>query len=331
MKKILMLSTGGTIASVEGDNGLEPQIGAHALISLVPELEGLCAIETKEVLNIDSSNIEPENWSLLAKNVAAEYENYDGFVITHGTDTMAYTASALTYMLPSLQKPLVLTGSQLPAETEGTDAKKNILDAFRTAISNIQGVCVTFAGKIIKGVCATKMHTQNFNAFYSVNYPYIGEIIDNNVVINHETCAAKSEFICMTKIDKKVLQVKLLPGITGQIIDYASTSGYKGLIIEGYGAGGIPDANEGFVAAIQRAISQGVIVVCTSQAIYDGVDLNKYTPGHTAIRIGAVSAGKMTAEAAAVKLMWALGNAADSVGALELFNSDSVSYLEFIA
>ena len=146
MKHILMLSTGGTIASEPTDHGLSPELSGNDLLALIPELEGLCRISCKEILNIDSSNMQPEHWIRMAHAVSEAQDAYDGIVITHGTDTMAYSASALSFMLQNLQKPIILTGSQLSITEEGTDGKRNILDAFRTAVSGIPGVFIVFCG-----------------------------------------------------------------------------------------------------------------------------------------------------------------------------------------
>ncbi len=319
MKKVLIITTGGTIVSEQGDNGLVPKMGAEALISLVPGIAALCNVSCIEVLNIDSSNIVPAHWSLIAQSIAKNYYDFDGFVITHGTDTMAYSASALTYMLRNLAKPVILTGSQIPISDAATDGKRNIYDAFCAAVSDMCGVFIVFDGKIIKGDCAKKMHTRSFNAFYSVNLPYIGIIKDGAVL--SEECRAKpcSDFNCMPNIESRVLQLKLLPGMSGDIVSFAVCRGYRGIIIEGFGAGGIPGSDASLYESLKKAVSAGIPVVCTSQCIYDGVDLTKYEPGMEALKSGALSAGQMTSEAAAAKLMWAIGNAASYDEIAELF------------
>ncbi|MBQ5600844.1 MAG: asparaginase, partial [Phascolarctobacterium sp.] len=142
MKKILMLGTGGTIASVPSEDGLVPALDGKTMVALVPELEGLCHIDYKQLLNLDSSNIAPTHWKIIADALAENYDAYDGFVITHGTDTMAYSAAALSQMVSGCKKPVIFTGAQLPIGAEGTDAKDNVLHAFLVATSETQGVCL---------------------------------------------------------------------------------------------------------------------------------------------------------------------------------------------
>ena len=181
MKRILMLGTGGTIACVPSADGLVPALDGPAMIRLVPELEEVCAIETKQILNLDSSNLSPEHWQIIAKAIAANYENYDGFVITHGTDTMAYTAAALSQMLHNCQKPVVLTGAQLPIQAEGSDAPNNIYHAFLAATSPLKGVALVFGDLVIHGAHAKKLYTQNFNGFGSINREPLATISHNHL------------------------------------------------------------------------------------------------------------------------------------------------------
>lgn len=319
MKKILMITTGGTIVSEPGENGLVPKMGADAIVGLVPAVADLCDVSCIDVLNIDSSNVVPSNWSLVAQSVAKNYHDFDGFVITHGTDTMAYSASALTFMLRNLAKPVILTGAQIPIAEEETDGKRNIYDAFCAAVSDLCGVFIVFDGKIIKGDHAKKMHTQCFNAFYSVNAPYTGIVADGNVVFESREVKPCGEFKCMPKTEGRILELKLLPGMSGDIVSFAVSRGYKGFIVEGFGAGGIPSTDAEFCESLKHAVSIGIPVVCTSQCMYDGVDLTKYEPGVDAVKLGALSAGQMTSEAAAVKLMWAIGNAKSYEEIINLF------------
>lgn len=320
MKKILMISTGGTIASEPGPDGLVPKVDGAAMVRMIPELAGLCSISCRELLSLDSSNIQPHHWSAMARAVADDYDGYDGFVITHGTDTMAYTTSALSWMLQNLGKPVAVTGAQLPIEDPRTDGKTNILNAFRVAASGRAGVYLVFGDKVIRGCCAKKMHTEQFNAFYSVNELPAAEITASGLEWTAAaTAAPEGKFQAMPDVDKEVLLIKLVPGSSPAIMDFALAHGYRAVVIEGFGAGGVPNDENSFLPALEKALKAGMIVVCTSQCVYDGVNLGIYEIGVLAARLGAMSAGKMTTEAVCTKLMWALGNTATSEEAKKIF------------
>ena len=194
MKKILFIATGGTIASKKTENGLTPQITPEELLSYIPEVEGLCEITAVNPFNLDSSNVVPENWSTLVKVAKEHYEDYDGFVIAHGTDTMAYTAAALSYMIQNSEKPIVITGAQRPINLDITDAKTNLSDSFYYACDDAsQGVQIVFDGKVIAGTRAKKVRTKSYNAFSSINYPDIASIHDQKIIfyfIGKTACGA---------------------------------------------------------------------------------------------------------------------------------------------
>ena len=307
MKRILMLGTGGTIACVPSADGLVPALDGPAMIRLVPELEEVCAIETKQILNLDSSNLSPEHWQIIAKAIAANYENYDGFVITHGTDTMAYTAAALSQMLHNCQKPVVLTGAQLPIQAEGSDAPNNIYHAFLAATSPLKGVSLVFGDLVIHGAHAKKLYTQNFNGFASINREPLATISHNHLFWQKGALQGggygEGEFSINTQLETKIAVVKIIPGATPDILDYYVKKGYKGLIIEGFGAGGVPNGDNNWLPKLEQVLKQGLQVVCTTQCLYDGVHLDTYPMGILAERLGARSAGLDTIETALIKLM----------------------------
>ena len=307
MKRILMLGTGGTIACVPSADGLVPALDGPAMIRLVPELEEVCAIETKQILNLDSSNLSPEHWQIIAKAIAANYENYDGFVITHGTDTMAYTAAALSQMLHNCQKPVVLTGAQLPIQAEGSDAPNNIYHAFLAATSPLKGVALVFGDLVIHGAHAKKLYTQNFNGFASINREPLATISHNHLFWQKGALQGggygEGEFSINTQLETKIAVVKIIPGATPDILDYYVKKGYKGLIIEGFGAGGVPNGDNNWLPKLEQVLKQGLQVVSTTQCLYDGVHLDTYPMGILAERLGARSAGLDTIETALIKLM----------------------------
>ena len=307
MKKVLMLGTGGTIACVPSADGLVPALDGPAMIRVVPELEEVCAIETKQILNLDSSNLAPEHWRSIAEAVAANYTSYDGFVITHGTDTMAYTAAALSQMLCNCQKPVVLTGAQLPIQAEGSDAPNNIYHAFLAATSPLKGVALVFGDLVIHGAHAKKLYTQDFNGFASINREPLATISHNHLFWQKGALPGggygEGEFSINTQLEIKIAVVKIIPGATPDILDYYVAKGYKGLIIEGFGAGGVPNGDNNWLPKLEQVLQQGIRVVCATQCLYDGVHLNTYPMGILAERLGAQSAGLDTLETSVVKLM----------------------------
>ena len=318
MKRILMISTGGTIASEQSENGLAPAVGGASMIRLIPELEGMCNIEYRELLSLDSSNIQPRHWTEIADAVVEEYENYDGFVISHGTDTMAYTASALCWMLEGIRKPVAVTGAQLPIEAPMTDGKRNLFNAFRLASGSRAGVYLVFGGSVIDGSRAKKLYTQNFEAFASVNTPCAALITRGGF----QWAAPEKNlpaFNPRTAADERVFVYKLVPGAGEKVLDFAVQAGYRAIVIEGFGAGGVPNRENTLLPALERALKAGVIVVCITQCIYDGTHLDVYDTGVLAQRLGALSADCMTLEAVVTKLMWALGNTETNEEAKELF------------
>ena len=310
MKNILMLGTGGTIASVPSADGLIPALDGAAMLRLVPELEGICTITCKEILNLDSSNLEPAHWQLIANAVAADYANFDGFVITHGTDTMAYTAAALSQMLHNCQKPVILTGAQLPIQAEGSDAPANVYHAFLAATSALQGVALVFGDKVIHGAHAKKLYTENFNGFVSINREPLATISHNHLFWQKGVLQGggygAGEFTVNTALEPKVAVVKLIPGTTPDILEFYLTKGYKGLVIESFGAGGVPNASNNWLPELEKVLQAGVTVVCAAQCLYDGVHLDTYPIGVLAKRLGAQSAMLDTIETSVAKLMCSL-------------------------
>ena len=307
MKKILMLGTGGTIACVPSADGLVPALDGPAMIKLVPELEDVCTIEAKQILNLDSSNLSPKHWQIIAEAVKDNYASYDGFVITHGTDTMAYTAAALSQMLCNCQKPIVLTGAQLPIQAEGSDALNNIYHSFLAATSPLKGVALVFGDLVIHGAHAKKLFTENFNGFASIHRAPMATIKHHHLFWEQSALPGggygAGEFSVSTKLESKIAVIKLIPGAAPDVLDYYVAKGYKGLLIEGFGAGGVPNGDNNWLPKLEQVLKHGVKVVCTTQCLYDGVHLDTYPMGILAERLGAQSAGLDTLETSVVKLM----------------------------
>lgn len=308
MKNILFLTTGGTIVCEATEDGLIPSLSGQDIIERMPELKTLGKITVQDICKLDSSNIQPENWSQWVKIIGDNYDKYDGFVITHGTDTMAYTSSALSYMLINLGKPVVLTGSQVPLNLANSDARSNLDLAFTIATSNLTGVFIAFGNKVIKGDCAKKIFAKNFNAFESVNETPVLFFDKNGVKKNLPKKEIFGDFFVMEKLEPRVMAISITPGLKPDIIDFAIAQGYKGIVLECFGAGGVATDKNDFLPAIKRAIKAGVRVVCVSQCLFDGVDLTLYPMGILAAQAGVESGGVMTLEAALTKLMVVLAN-----------------------
>ncbi len=327
MKSVLVVATGGTIASSEADEGLTPTFNVDALLDHVPKIRNLCRIDGVTIMNIDSANMNP---SLMKKIAVAIYDHikaYDGFVVTHGTDTMAYTAAALVYMLQNIKKPVVVTGSQVPMEALYTDAKKNISDAVRFALETIAGVYVCFDGKIINGTRAVKLKTRDTNAFYSVNFPVVANIKSGCITFNNALSYNDHANIMRpdpgkatrlaSDLCEDVMIVKLFPGISEDYFDYLKEN-YKGVVIESFGIGGIPGKEPNIVAKIKNLVESGVAVAITTQCLEEGIDLDIYEVGVKLSRYPVVLAGDMNTEAIVMKLMWSLANC-ENLEAIKLF------------
>lgn len=309
MKKILMIGTGGTIASVPSEDGFVPGLDAKAMSKMVPGLAELVDIDCLQIMDLDSSNIGPQHWQTMVATIRDNYAKYDGFVVTHGTDTMAYTAAALSTMLHNCQKPVVITGAQLTMEEAGTDAKDNIYFSFQTAVSEVKGVCLAFGDRVIHGLKAKKMCTENFNGFWSINAEPMAKVVDSALVWQSTLGGGygEGEFYATTELETRVAVVKITPGLPSEVLEYYLDKGYKGIILEGYGAGGVPNADNNWLPALEKLLKAGVRVICCTQCLYDGVHLDRYPIGILANRLGAEAAGDMTVEAALCKLMVELG------------------------
>jgi len=313
MKKILLIATGGTIACSESGHGLSPSFDAEGLLALVPEIKDMCDISGMLIMNIDSTNMNPHLMIKIAETIYANYHGYDGFVVTHGTDTMGYTSAALSYMLQNINKTVVVTGSQIAIGELYTDAKKNISDAIRFAIEGIPGIFVAFDGKIINGTRAKKIRTRNMNAFESINCANVAEIKLGKITFSKDVCNilkvdASKPFNLQTSICTDVMVVKLFPGIKPDIFDFLKEH-YKGVIIESFGIGGIPcQENNDILTKVKELIAAGVVVVITTQCLEEGIDLGIYEVGQEIAKNAVICAGDMNIEASVVKLMCALAN-----------------------
>ena len=312
MKKLMILSTGGTIACTPTDAGLVPTLLAEDLIAHVPEARKVCELDAKTIFNLDSSNIQPEEWTVIAREVFDCLTGYDGVVVLHGTDTMAYTASMLSFMLRGLNKPVIITGSQLPMDRSRTDAKRNLYHAVLAAASGLQGIYVVFDGKIFLGCRAAKVRTTSRNAFESINYPLAGRIKRGELRLNSSLQAVSSGPLLLDDaIDPGVFLLKLIPGTRPEILDYVAQMGFKGVVIEGFGMGGIHCLRRNLLDGIKKLLREDIAVLLTTQCRYEPSDLMVYEPSRQAVLSGILQGFDMTSESAVTKLMWVLGHTAD--------------------
>lgn len=326
MKKILMIATGGTIASRGGEEGLAPEMDSDGLLRCVPEIGKFCKADSVQIFNIDSTNITPDHWVKIAETVKENYDKYDGFVICHGTDTMAYTAAVLSYMIQHSPKPIVLTGSQKPIDKEDTDARINLRDSFLYASSEkASDVVIVFQGKVIAGTRAKKIRTKSFNAFDSVDFPELARIRDGRI-IPYIVAPKQSSPEFHLKLDRKVGFISLTPGMDSELLDVCFRLN-DGVVLSGYGTGGIPEGNYyGFYDVIEKWRDKGKTLVVTTQVQSEGSDMNIYRVGRgLKKRFELLESYDMTYESILTKLMWILGQTDDREEIRSLFYK-SINY-----
>lgn len=308
MKKILFIATGGTIASKKTDSGLTPQITPEELLSYIPMISKVCTVDTIQLLNLDSSNMEPKHWAMMVECIKDNYDTYDGFVIAHGTDTMAYTAAGLSYMIQNSAKPIVITGSQKPINMDITDAKTNLLDSFIYASDErSQGICIVFDGKVIAGTRAKKIRSKSYNAFDSIDFPALAMIQDGQIMRYIPMLPYEEEVSFYTEMDEKVFLLKLIPGIAPDMLTYIF-SHYDAVIVESFGVGGIPKSIAETFYSLCRKYPEKMIVMAT-QVAHEGSDMTIYEVGHEMKEMcNFLESYDMTLESVIAKTMWMLAN-----------------------
>ncbi len=308
MKRIVMISTGGTIACVPTESGLKPELSAKELLNLV---EGNFEdIECVDLFSMDSSNIQPEEWITIAEAVKDRMPTCDGIVITHGTDTMAYTASMLSFMLAGIPIPVVLTGSQNPAVYPNSDGRRNLESAIIAARGLPGGVFVCFGNALMLGCRAVKTRTTSLNAFESINYPAIGTVSNGKLLSLYSPTLPES-FAFSTDIDPRVALIKLVPGMSTKLIECCIDCDIKGVVVEAFGLGGMHSIRRNHLEAIKHLMDHGLPVILTSQCLYEQSTPDIYEVSRPLREIGIISAGDMTTEASITKLMWVLGRTND--------------------
>jgi len=312
-KRICVIATGGTIASVQGPDGLRPGLSGEGILALVPDVPGLAEVDCAELMSLDSSNLLPEHWQQMARAVAERREAYDGFVIIHGTDTMAYSAGALFLMLENIDRPVVLTGSQLPIGAPGTDAVQNLLTAIHGALSGVAGVFLAFAGNLHLAGAARKLYSRQLAGFGSIERPVAAIFKGSGYEWQWQPPGPQGDFRLSAELDDRVVVLKLVPGTDPDLLRLMVDAGYHAVIVEGYGAGGVPNGEspKDFLPALDYAAERNVRVVCTTQCVYDGAYLDTYEMGILAVKKGAVPGGRLHLELLAPAVMLALGQGRD--------------------
>ena len=319
MKKILLITTGGTIASIQTKSGLIPGIDGKNLIDYIPNIKDKCEVDVKSLFNEDSTNVYYKHWLSLAKVIKENYELYDGFVICHGTDTMSYTASALSYLIQNSKKPIVLTGAQKPINLEISDAKTNLMDSFTYACSDVaKGVVIIFNGNVILGTRARKTRTKSFDAFSSIDYPRVAIVKDNHVIPYITNLEDNTVFY--DKIDKNVALLKLVPGMDSSILEFMLDK-YDGVVIESFGVGGLPNYDHSnYNKLIDKYTKLGKVIIMSTQVPNEGSDIAVYQVGHYLKENEYVlEAYDMTIESVVTKLMWILAYTRDIKEIRKLF------------
>ena len=304
-KKILLICTGGTIASRKTQDGLAPQISAEDILSYVPGARNYADIDAVQVCNIDSTNMTPAHWQLLVETVEKNYEAYDGFVICHGTDTMAYTSAALSYMIQNSEKPIVITGAQKPIDMDITDARNNLLDSIIYAADDAsRDVVIVFDGNVIAGTRAKKMRAKSYNAFYSVNFPELAVMRDGRIIRYIPQQPFQGPVTFYKELNDNVVVLKLIPGSRPDILGYLFNN-YDCIIIESFGVGGIPEKLLAeFYGEMKRWLSKGKLVVMATQVVNEGSNMEVYEVGQKVKKeFNLIEAYDMTLEATVTKIM----------------------------
>lgn len=318
--RILIIYTGGTIGMIEDPqtHTLSPFDFNH-LIDNVPKIKML-DYDIEHIQfdpPIDSSNVSPAHWQQIASEIGRNYKRFDGFVVLHGTDTMAYTASALSFMLEHLRKPVIITGSQLPIGEVRTDGEENLITALQIAAAidpvngepMVQEVAILFENYLWRGNRSTKMSADNFNAFKSNNYPELAKI-GLGIHFNHNALSKTSlnkPLHPRYNLDTSVMSIDLFPGLNKHVLRHQlSTPGIKGVVLRTYGAGNGP-TKSWFIDAVRDAISRGIIILNVTQCVNGAVHSNRYMGGDYLSTAGVVSGHDLTFEAAITKMMFLFG------------------------
>ena len=334
--RVLIIYTGGTIGMLPSASGYVPQGGFNELLEQQLNKVAMSALQPFDIIEldnlIDSSNIVPADWATLAELIALHYDKYDGFVILHGTDTMTYTASALSFMLSGLNKPVILTGSQIPLAQPRTDATNNLLNATEFARQpNNQEVCICFDGQLLRGNRTKKVHTSSLRAFASPNYRVLGQSGIQIKLFDSSTKnieQAKNPHQCPVHFKtpdcsiEHVAQLHLYPGINdAQLVATLDNPDIKGVIMLSYGAGNPPDNNQCLISLLEKANKRGVVIINLTHCYSGKIIQGSYATGDRLNQLGVIPGADMTVEAAYTKLLFLLATETDIAHIKNLMSS----------
>lgn len=322
---LLVLYCGGTIGMRQNirTSALRPEIPIEELLQRSPLLQTEFSIKTKTITMIDSTNIQPHHWMEIVKTIVGNYHHYDGFVVIHGTDTMAYTASALSFALGNLGKPVVFTGSQVPPDILGSDAIGNMVNACMTATMDFAEVAISFGTVILRGNRCIKISESERNAFISPVFPPLGSIrLQPELTYDGVRRRHGGKIELANTFDGSIAVMKIVPGIDPRILNSIIDTEIDGLIVESFGPGNIPNQEQSLLPAIARARRKNIPVLVSTQCIYGTTRMYLYEVGQRALKLGVIPTGDMTPEAAFVKLKWGLGQGMDAEGITKLFGKD---------
>lgn len=320
MKKIRLLYTGGTFGMrpLEPEQTLAPSVLTDVIAQKIPEVYSIANIDTEIIFNLDSSNMHIPHWQTLAERIATHIDHYDGFVVVHGTDAMVYSATALSFMLSNLPKPVIFTGSQKPIAALRSDAKNNLIDAIELACHDIPEVCIMFDNRLYRANRTIKVSSTHFDAFVSPNFPPLAEIgLDLEIKGIHRR--NEGFFHLQKDFDDRVMFYNVFPGMKPEYLEQSLQSDVQAILLEAFGVGNVPISEKSLIPFIKKAVDAGKVVAITSQVPHGYVDLTRYNCGKQAHDAGAISAFDMTSPAALVKLMFLCGQLSDRSAVIKHF------------
>ncbi|MFW9962964.1 MAG: asparaginase [Candidatus Sifarchaeia archaeon] len=334
--KICLITTGGTISSIydPSTQALRPGLSVEELLERLPK--GMSNIEVikKELFQLDSANAQPHHWQELSSainEINEEIPDLHGIVVSHGTDTMTYSAAAVSFMVQDFGRPIVFTGAQIPASIPWSDGPRNLLDAIRVAsFGDLGETCIVFNGEIHRATRAKKVRVNSYDAFDSMDPSSIG-ILARDIILYDNRKKRDHSLVPRfdNRLDDRVFLLKVFPGLPPQTLARIVDMGYHGIIIEGFGSGNVPTDENALTGGILQAIDQGCFVIVSSQCAFGQADLSIYEVGRAAMDVGAMSAYDMTSEAALVKLAWVLGHTHEADRVKEMMSINYVGEMSF--